>query len=320
MSIPTTRKTFREYCLRAAGDGVIDINVSDKQIEDRIDDAILYWQNYHYDGIQRLFVNFKITASTITLAAPSTGTFQAGERITAATSGAVGTILKVNSSTSLDVVLVRGSAKFSTSPEGIIGSLSGATGTIQTVNYGNFDNQYLSLPPNILAVRNVVQVGTAGQGDPLLDLGYQLAVASFSDVGHIDMTSFVSVKQNLEMITNVLVGRETFDYNRKQDRLYIRADWLSTFKIGNYIGIECFATIDPETWSKVWQDTWLRKYATALIKAQWGQNLSKYTGVQIAGGVTFNGDKILTDAKLDIEKLEKEMDDKFSEPIPFRVA
>ena len=112
----------------------------------------------------------------------------------------------------------------------------------------------------------------------------------------------------------LFVGKQPFRYNRHLDRLYIDMDWSFRVTAGEYIIIKCYRTADPDTYGDVWADRWLRKYATQLIKRQWGTNLKKFSGMQLPGGVTFNGEQIYNEAEEEIKRLEEEMINTYSLP------
>ena len=84
-------------------------------------------------------------------------------------------------------------------------------------------------------------------------------------------------------------------------------DWKTDITVGEYLVIECFRKLDPTVMTDVYNDIYLKRYVTALLKKQWGANLSKFNGVAMVGGVTLNGQQIYSEALADIEKLELEI-------------
>jgi hypothetical protein len=113
--------------------------------------------------------------------------------------------------------------------------------------------------------------------------------------------------QHLDLLDHILVGEKPIRFNQHQSRLYIDMDWSQDVRVGDFIIIECYRNLDPTTYTDVFNDIYLKRYTTALIKRQWGANLSKFEGVQMLGGVTLNGAKLFEEAQADIEKLEEQI-------------
>jgi hypothetical protein len=126
---------------------------------------------------------------------------------------------------------------------------------------------------------------------------------------------YYQVKQELELINQVLVGTKPVRFNRHMNRLYIDMDWAGDVNVGDYIIVECYRILDPDTYRDVYNDRFLKQYTTALFKRQWGENLKKFAGVQLPGGVTINADKIYEDALDEINKIEAEMQSRFELPV-----
>ena len=113
--------------------------------------------------------------------------------------------------------------------------------------------------------------------------------------------------QHLDFLDHILVGEKPIRFNQHQNRLYIDMDWGNDVTANDFIIIECYRKLDPTQYTDVFNDIYLKKYTTALIKRQWGANLSKFEGVQMLGGVTLNGAAIFEQANADIEKLEEQI-------------
>jgi hypothetical protein len=126
---------------------------------------------------------------------------------------------------------------------------------------------------------------------------------------------YYQVKQELELINQVLVGTKPIRFNRHMNRLYVDMDWGADANVGDYIIVECYRILDPDTYRDVYNDRFLKQYTTALFKRQWGENLKKFAGVQLPGGVTINADKIYEDALDEINKIEAEMQSRFELPV-----
>jgi hypothetical protein len=127
------------------------------------------------------------------------------------------------------------------------------------------------------------------------------------------MVPYYMAFQQLQLLEDLLVGKQPIRYNRHTNRLYVDMNWQKV-EAGQYLVIEAYQIVDPVKFPDVWNDRWLQRYATALIKKQWGANLTKFNGVQLPGGVTFNGEKIYDDAHEETDKLEAEMSSAYSLP------
>jgi hypothetical protein len=112
----------------------------------------------------------------------------------------------------------------------------------------------------------------------------------------------------------MLVGQQPFRYNRNTNKFYIDTDW-NILNTGDFIVIEAYQVVDPTIYTDVWKDRWLLRYATCLIKQQWGANLTKFIGMTLPGGIKFNGEKIYNDAITERAALENEMIYSYSLPV-----
>jgi hypothetical protein len=128
---------------------------------------------------------------------------------------------------------------------------------------------------------------------------------------------YYQVKSELELINQILVGIKPIRFNRHMNRLYIDMDWGADATVGDFIIVECYRILDPETYRDVYNDMFLKRYCTALIKRQWGENLKKFNGVQLPGGVTINADQIYQDALDEIKQIESDMQSRFELPVDF---
>jgi hypothetical protein len=125
---------------------------------------------------------------------------------------------------------------------------------------------------------------------------------------------------HLDFLDMLLIGEKPLQFNVNQRRLYINMDWDDDLDVGEYIIIECYRKLDPATWTDIYNDLWLKKYATALIKRQWGANLSKFSGITMLGGVTMNGEQIWSQANEEVFKLEEESRTTWAEPLLFDIG
>jgi hypothetical protein len=242
MAVPTTRNEFKEYCLRKLGKPVIEINVDDDQVDDRIDESLRYYWDYHFDGTEKIYYKHQVTEQNMT-------------------------------------------------------------------------DKYITLPENIIgAVRVFPIADPMVRSDDLFNIRYQIALNDLYSLTSVSMVPYYMVMEHLALITEMLVGQQPIRYNRHKDRLYVDMDW-GKINVGEYLLVEAYEVVDPNEWTDVWADRWLQNYATAKIKYQWGSNLTKFTGMQLPGGVQFNGEKIFNDAQVEIEKMEAEMISSYSLPV-----
>ena len=271
MAIPTTKATFKNYCLRALGFGVIDINVSDDQADDRIDEALQYFAQYHYDGIEKMYLKYQVTADDITRAASNTTTT--------------------------------------------------ATDTVDnsvTASFGE-GNGYIPMPSSVVSVLNIFPFDDQATNN-MFDIRYQLRLNDLYDFSSTSIIHYQMTMQQLDFLSHILVGEKPVRFNQHQNRLYIDMDWSNDITAGEYLIIECYRKIDPATYTDIFDDIYLKRYATALIKRQWGANLSKFSGVAMLGGVTMNGETIYTQAQEELEKLEEQIQLSFETPIDYMVG
>ena len=246
MANPTTRQELIDYCLRRLGAPVIEINIDDDQLEDRVDEALQYYQTYHSDAIIRTYVKHQITQTDLT-------------------------------------------------------------------------NEYISLNDQYTYVRKILPIGDENSTVNMFDARYQMSLNDVYDLrgGTTGISFYFQTQQYMSTLDMVLNGGTPIRFSRHQNRLYIDGDWGVDLKLGDYIIIDADAVIDQTAFSDVYNDMWLKRYATALIKEQWGVNLSKFEGMQLPGGVILNGRAILEDAKAEIEKLEEEIRLNFEMPVDF---
>lgn len=326
MAAPATRQELIDYCLRELGHPVIEINVDDDQVSDRIDAALQYYQDYHYDGVERIYLKQQVTASELGLSSSvSTSiatTFSEGEKVTGQTSGAY-SFVTANAAYSSYATTLRISKTVGTFTTGetIVGSLSNVSSTVNTFTKGNIDNGYFDIDDSIIGVVRVMPFSATNTGmDYMFDLRYQLRLNDLFDLLSTSMIYYQQVKAHLSMIDMLLVGEKSFRFQRHQNRLHLDMRWGSDVKAGEYLLIESYKILDPNTWTDVYNDRFLKRYATALIKKQWGNNLKKFGNVQMPGGVILNGKEIYDEAVAEISYLENEAQTTYVEPPNFMVG
>jgi len=258
MAVPTSKSTFKEYCLRSLGKPVIEINVDEDQVDDRIDEALQYFAQYHYDGIERVYLKHAITQAEIDRAATNTSetaTDKVDNTITAAWTEGKG---------------------------------------------------FLPVPDSVMSVVKIFDF-TDKNTTNMFDVRYQLRLNDLYDFSSESIIHYQMTRQHLDYLDHVLVGEKPIRFNQHQNRLYIDMDWTNDLAVGEFLIIEAYRKLNPDTYTDIYDDIYLKRYATALIKRQWGANLSKFEGVQMLGGVTLNGAKLFEEAQADIEKLEEQI-------------
>jgi hypothetical protein len=321
MAAPATRQQLIDYCLRELGHPVIEINVDDDQVSDRIDAALQYFQDYHYDGVERLYLKQQVTATRITLGSANAADFALGTAVTGSSSGAYATVCsELNTTSNGTTLLVRGSTGTWTTGETIVGS-NGTTSTVVSVSLGNVDKQYFELDDSIIGVRRILPFSAVNTGQSYMwDIRYQMRLNDMFDLLSTSIIYYEQVKSHLALIDQLMVGSKSFRFQRHQNRLFLDMSWNTDVSVGEYVIVECYKILDPNTWSDVYNDRFLKRYATALIKKQWGNNLKKFSGIQMPGGVTLNGKEIYDEAVGEIEYLENEAQSTYVEPPDFFVG
>mgnify|MGYP000492063255 FL=1 len=319
----SSRQGLIDYCLRRLGFPVIEINVDDDQVEDRIDDALQYFQEYHFDGVERLYLTHKVTTAELKFTGLSTPSFENNEMLVGNTSGAT-CILYTISGTTARITNVKGAF---TAGETVTGSISGFSRAIASTSFytpGDIQNGYLPLPDSVIGVIRVLPVNGPSSGmnnrNNMFDLIYQFRLNDMYNLLSADMVYYTQVQQHLSMLDMLLVGDRSFKYNRKMDKMYIDMNWEEVLNPDDFIVIECYRILDPSTYAQVYDDMSLKRYATALIKRQWGENMKKYGGIQLPGGVILNGREIYEEAVEEITTIENEMQLKSELPVDFMVG
>ena len=262
MATPSTRETLKQYCLRNLGKPVIDINVDDDQVEDRIDEALQYFAQYHVDGVERMYLKYLVTADDITRM-----TTDASESVT----------------------------------ENSI-----------TTTYKRADN-FLVVPSSVISVINVFPLSDRANLN-MFDVRYQLRLNDLYDFSSTSIVHYEMTMQHLDFLDHILVGEKPMRFNQLSNRLYLDMDWSNDITAGEYLIFEVYRKVDPDTYTDLYDDIYLKRYTTALIKRQWGQNLSKFSGTAMLGGVTLNGPELFSSAIDEQQKLEEEIRLNYEEP------
>ena len=314
----TSRETLSEYCLRALGAPVLEINVDDDQLEDRIDEALDVFRLYHYDGIEKIYLKHKITASELNITGTNAASFAATSKITGGTSGATAIIESAKDNNTLYIsrtIVAFVANETSTNPDGTTATLTASS----FYTAGDVDNGWIPIPDLVYGVSRVLPLyqGTSSSRS-IFDLQYQLRLNDLYDLSSTSLIYYTTVMSHLATLDLILNGKPIYRFNRLMDKLYVDIDWKSINKVnvGDYFIVEAYRALDPTEFSKVWNEPWLKKYVTALFKKQWATNLKKFSGLQLPGGVTLDGNSLYNEAVQEIIALEDDIQNK-SAPLDF---
>jgi hypothetical protein len=254
MATVTNRDQFTDYCLRKLGFPVIEINVDPDQVSDRIDDALQYFQDYHFDGLQKTYYIHEITQEDV-------------------------------DNRYLDLSDVRDNANAAT---------------------------------QVVGVTRIFPLQDSQSNINMFDLRYQLRLNELYDFTSASYINYTMTMQHLRMLEQLFTGEVPIRYQRHTEKLF--ADWAcgdQEAPVGQPVIVDCYTIINPNVYNRVWDDRWLKRYATALVKRQWGENLKKFGGIQLPGGVVLNGDKIFEEAMQEIDDLEKDMENNYGGVLEF---
>lgn len=321
----SSRQGLVDYCLRRLGFPVIEINVDDDQVSDRIDDALQYFQEYHFDGVERVYLQHRVTTATMKFTGFTAPAFTVGETVTGATSGASAKVHSIDGTT---VYVSKVKSTF-TAGETITGGESGFSRTLSTNAAdayvdGDIQKGEISISDAVIGVIRVLPINGASSGSQnannMFDLVYQFRLNDMYNLLSADMIYYTQMKQYLSMLDMLLVGDRSFAFNRKTDTLKVHCNWEDVFEPGDFILVECYRILDPETFTQVYDDLFLKRYSTALIKRQWGDNMKKFGGMQLPGGIIMNGQQVYDEAVQEIAQIEQEMQSKTELPIDFMVG
>jgi len=245
MAVPNSRQTLIDYCLRTLGEPVLEVNVDEDQLSDRIDEALQFYQEYHYDAIYKSYHKHQITAADIS-------------------------------------------------------------------------NEYISIPDAITTVQRIFPLNDENSSINMFDARYQIHLNDIFDLRNAGaLSNYYQTQQYMSTIDLLLNGTEQVRFNRHMNRLYIDADWGEDLKENDYVIVDAYRIVDPDTHTDVYNDMFLKRYAVALIKKQWGANLIKFEGMQLPGGVTLNGRQLYDDAVTEIAAVEEQMQLKYEMPPDF---
>ena len=315
-----TREQLKQYALRALGAPVLEVNVDDDQLEDRLDEAIDYWRLYHYDGIEKVYLKQIIRASEMTLTAAVTANFTVDEYVIGATSGAKAKVTReTGRQSSGTMLLVKNVEGTFVGGETITGQTGGLTATLNAttpITLREFDKRYLDISELVYGITRVLPFSDASSSKNIFDLQYQLRLNDLYDLTSTSLIYYKTVMSHLALLDLELNGHPLYRFNRMQGKLFLDINWESDVALGDFIVVECYRALDPTEYARVWNEPWLKHYVTALFKRQWGINLKKFAGLSLPGGVTLDGQTLFDEAKTEIEDLEQELMNK-SAPLDF---
>ena len=271
---PSSRTDFKTYCLRQLGAPVLEINLASEQCEDLIDDALQMFQERTFDGAAQTYLKYKLTQADID----------------------------------------RGAGPGSASPVGITTTTATSTvGITSTFSYEE-NNNFLQIPPEVIGVYKIFHFdGSNTITNNMFSVKYQLFLNDIYFWGATELLTYAMTKTYLEDINFLLTTEKQIRFNKRQDRLYLDIDWDSVNE-GDWLIIDCFRLLDPSDYGRVWNSQFLKQYATALMKRQWGQNLLKFGGVKLPGGIELNGRQIYDDGQKDIDTIMEKMSNTYELP------
>ncbi|MAG48572.1 hypothetical protein CMO86_02510 [Candidatus Woesearchaeota archaeon] len=281
MAKPTTREELKEYCLRQLGAPVLEINVADEQVDDLLDDTIQYFNERHFDGVEKTYLKYKITQDDIDRGRG--GTSSAG-----ITTTGVGIVTTTGTSTNIS-----------------------GFGTV-TSNFYETSN-FIQVPDSVIGIEKIFKFDTSSISGGMFSIKYQLFLNDLYFFNSVDLLQYSMTKRYLEDIDFLLTTDKQIRFNQRQNRLYLDIDWDAQ-EVDNFLVIECYRAMDPENFSKVYNDSFVKKYLTAAIKKQWGQNLIKFQGVKLPGGVELNGRAIYEDGQRELDEIRQKMSSDYELP------
>lgn len=321
MSIQS-RSDLIEYALRKLGKPVIAIEVDMTQVEDRVDEALQFFQDFHYDGTERVYLKHQITGSTITV--DTTVGFLPNEIV----KGSSGNYFQIAA-----ISVNKFITKFVYNPAGIsnatyasgetlIGQTSGSVAVFLSKTTGDIESGSVPISEMVTGVIRVIpwfhaSAPTANSNNFMFDPKYQVIMSTFQNLGSSSMIYYNQLMSHISLMDQVLRPIDSLRFNRKMAKVFLDIDWGEA-DIGGFLIFECYRILDPEIFSDIYNDRMLKKLVTAKVKFQWASNCQKYSGIQLLGGVTIDASTLMVQAVAEIESAEEEIKDAYQEmPIGF---
>ena len=244
---PANKEELKDFCLRQLGYPVIQINVDDEQVNDAVELAFEYWNEFHFDGTERTYVKHQISAQ-------------------------------------------------------------------------DKSNGYIQLSDQIIGAVRIFPVGGTNASMGMFDLRYQLRLNDLWDLSSTSYVNYSLTMQHLATLDLIFTGQTPVRFNKVNNRLYIDMDWMNDVDTGEFVIVEGMIITDPTQFTAVWNNRMLKKLATAYVKRQWGQNMSKFDKMQLPGGVTMRGADIYAEAMNEITAAEQEIRNTYEAPPGFLVG
>jgi len=318
MAIPRSRIEFGEYCLRALGAPVIEINVTEEQVDDAIDYSLKMFADYHFDGSDKIFYKYPLTLKNrpdrvweLNIIFGGSGYANTDVVVFSpeVDTPAIATIKTDDEGVIIDTTLVDPGANYAMPPKISITTSTGIGATITSDLAG-----FVPIPDNIMGIVNIFDIGASFSNvASIFNIRYQLVMNELFNLSTASLVPYYMTMQHIALLEELLVGKVPIRYNRHKNRLYLDMDW-GIIQDGTFLIAEAFEVVDPEKFTDVWGDRWLASYCQERIKKVWGQSLKKFGGMAMPGGITFNGQTIYDEAIAKIYELEHELLRNYSIP------
>ena len=282
MAKPSTKQELIDYCKRKLGAPVLEINVDDDQIDDLVDDAFQYFNERHFDGVERTYLKYKISQNDVDRGTAS-GTDQ----------GTATTLTRTSKTSAAENSLTYG-------------------GTHST-HYFYENKNFIPVPDSVMGINGVFKFDTSSISGGMFSIKYQLFLNDLYYFNSVELLQYAMTKTYLEDIDFLLTTDKQIRFNQRQNRLYLYIDWFAQ-QVDDFLVIDCYRALDPATFTDAYNDSFVKKYTTALIKKQWGQNLIKFKGTKLPGGIELNGREIYDDAVKELEDIKAAMSTEYEVP------
>jgi hypothetical protein len=248
MAIVTNIDSLKDYILRELGSPLVNVDVTDDQLEDRIDEAIAFFHEYYFDGLEKVYLKHQITAQNIT-------------------------------------------------------------------------DQFIELPDHVWSVNRIFPYPTSSASSSvnIFDLQYQLRMNDLRDLTSTSLIYYEQVMSHVALIDNLLNTQKQFRFNKLNGKLFIDQKWGTALIEGNWLIFDVYTALDPTDSPKLWNERLFKQYAVALVKKQWGANLSKYVNIALPGGVTIDGQRIYDEGKSEVEDIEDKVMNQLA-PLEFQMG
>ena len=322
MAKVTSRTELKDHCLRRLGWPVVEVNVDDDQLDDRIDEALEYYRDYHFDATEKVYFKYQITANNsndrvydVQVLNGGTG-YQNSDTIVYSgggnphpNAGPTATLTTDANGTIVSVTQTEFGNGYGVAPEVTVVTGTGSGASLQA-RLGGF----IEIPENIIGVVRFFDISSALNMGNIFSIQYQIVLNDLYNLTSVSMIPYYMTFQHLRLIEELLIGQQPFRYNRHKNICHFDTNW-NRFNEGQFLIVEAYEVVDPAVYADVWDDRWLKRYCTTLFKRQWGYNTKKYGQMQLPGGMFFNGQQIYDEALEELKELEDEMINSYSLPV-----